>query len=40
LNHEGSVGSFITIMSEVLLVTFNFPWVFYLFFFQVKDWQK
>jgi hypothetical protein len=37
LTREGSVGSFITTMPEVLLVLFNFPWVFEEPFFQVKD---
>jgi len=37
LNHEGSIGSFITTLPEVLLVPFNFPWVFEELFFQVKD---
>jgi hypothetical protein len=34
---KGALGVFITTMPVVLLVPFNFPWVFEELFFQVKD---
>jgi len=35
LNHDGSIGIFITTMPEVLFVPFNFPWVFEVYFFKL-----